>query len=109
VLGEEDGAWKIEARPKRSSQYTRSTIRVKMDDYTVVHVESYDKDGLVRDIRYSDFTTVKGIRTARTAEVADRTRKSRTILKLDKIEYNIPLNKDAFTGAALRGEAGGVE
>ncbi len=104
LLSEEGGVWKLEAKPKRSSQYTRLTISVRQDNYTVVQVKGYDKNGLVRDIRYRDFAQVKGIWTAMTTEVADVARKSRTILKLEKVEYNVPLNKEDFTVESLRAQ-----
>lgn len=97
LLSEDAAAWKLDARPKRASQYTRSAITVRKDNYGIAQVESFDKNGLVRDIRYRDFASVKGIWTAMTTEVADIARKSRTVLKLDKVEYNIPLDKDKFT------------
>lgn len=97
LLSDEAGVWKLDARPKRQSQYTRSTITVRKENYTIAQVESFDKNGLVRDIRYREFAPIKGIWTAMTTEVADAVRKSRTVLKLEKVEYNVPLDKDKFT------------
>jgi hypothetical protein len=45
---------------------------------------------------------VKSIWTARTVEVNDVTRNSRTILKYDKLEYNLPMKEADFTLDALR-------
>ena len=70
---------------------------VKKENYTFTKVEAYDKKGLVRVIDYRDFEQVKGIWTARTTEVLDVTRKSKTILKFDKLEYDVPLKQDDFT------------
>ena len=97
LLSEDAGGWKLDAKPKRQSQYTRSTITVRKENYTIAQVESFDKNGLVRDIRYRDFAQVKGIWTAMTTEVLDAVRKSRTVLKLEKVEYNVPLDKNKFT------------
>lgn len=105
LLGEEDGAWKIESRPRKSSQYTNSYLWVKKEDYTMVKVEAYHKNGLARVIEYRDFELIKGIWTARTTEVTDIARKSRTVLKLDKLEYNAPLKDGDFTLQALRRES----
>jgi Outer membrane lipoprotein-sorting protein len=65
-------------------------------------VESYNKKGLVRVIDYRDFELAKGIWTARTIEVADVTRNSRTTLKYDQLEYNLPMKDGDFTLDALR-------
>lgn len=100
--GDEGGAWKVQSIPKKSSQYTHSFLWVKKDNYTIVKVESYNKKGLVRSIDYRDFEQAKSIRTARTIEVRDVTRNSRTILKYDKLEYNLPMRDADFTLDALR-------
>jgi len=105
LLTDEAGQWKIESRPRKSSQYAYSYLWIKKDNYTVTKVESYNKKGLVRIIDYRDFEQVKGIWTARTTEVLDVNRKSRTILKFEKLEYDVPLKPDDFTVEALRRES----
>ena len=77
---------------------------VKKDNFTVVKVEAYNKKGLARVIEYRDFELNHNIWTARTTEVLDVARKSRTILKFDKLEYDLPLKPDQFTVEALRRE-----
>lgn len=101
-LGEEAGAWKLQSTPRKSSQYTYGYLWVKKDNYTIIKVESYNKKGLIRIIDYRDFEQSKEIWTSRTTEVHDVTRKSRTILKYDKLEYNIPMKDVDFTLDALR-------
>jgi hypothetical protein len=102
LLGDEGGMWKIESKPRKSSQYTYTWSWIKKDNYTIQNVEAYNKKGLARVIEYRDYDLVKGIWTARTTEVADVERKSRTVLKYDKLEYNLPLKDDDFTLQALR-------
>jgi len=102
LLGDEKDTWKLQSTPRKSSQYTYGYLWVKKDNYTVVKVESYNKKGLVRIIDYRDFELTKGIWTARTIEVADVTRNSRTTLKYDKLEYNLPMKDGDFTLDALR-------
>ena len=100
--GDEGGVWKVQSIPKKSSQYTHSFLWVKKGNYTITKAESYNKKGLVRSIDYRDFEQAKGIWTARTIEVNDVTRNSRTILKYDKLEYNLPMKDADFTLDALR-------
>jgi hypothetical protein len=100
--GDEGSSWKVQSIPKKSSQYTHSFLWVKKDNYTIVKAESYNKKGLVRSIDYRDFEQAKSIWTARTVEVNDVTRNSRTILKYDKLEYNLPVKDADFTLDALR-------
>ena len=101
-----DGApcWKIESKPKqsKSSQYTSSLVWVRKDNYVAAQIESYSKDKLIRRIHYSDIQNVSGIWTPRTVEVYDANRKSRTVLKLEKLEYNAPMKDEDFTLEALR-------
>jgi hypothetical protein len=101
-----DGAacWKIESRPRRSksSQYTNSYLWIRKDNYVVARIEAYNKKGLARAIRYSNIANVQGVWTARELEVSDPEKNSRTVLKLEKLEYNVPLKDDQFTLQALR-------
>jgi hypothetical protein len=108
LLGEEaiDGAqcWRIESTPsqRKISQYTRSEVWIRQDNYALAQVQSYIKAEVVRRLRYSNFVQVQGIWTGRTMEMTDLRRKSRTILTLDKLEYNVPLKDEDFTLQALR-------
>jgi len=102
LLDDEKDTWKLESKPRKSSQYTYGYLWIKKDNYTIVKVESYNKKGLVRVIDYRDFELAKNIWTARTIEVTDVTRNSHTTLKYDKLEYNLPMKDDDFTLDALR-------
>jgi len=102
LLADEGATWKIESRPRKKSQYTYSHFWIQKDNYTFVKVEAYDSRGLVRVINYKDYKQMSGIWTAHTTEVLDMRRNSRTILKYDKLEYNLPLKDDEFTLQALR-------
>jgi hypothetical protein len=108
LLGEEtlDGqaCWKLESRPGKSktSQYSHSHLWVRKDILVFVRVDAYKDSSLSRRITYSDFDKAKNIWTARTIEVHDQSRSSRTVLKLEKLDYNIPMKEDGFTLQALR-------
>jgi hypothetical protein len=101
-----DGAscWKIESKPKqaKSSQYTSSLLSIRKDNYVVAQIENYSKDKLVRRIHYSDIQKVDDIWTPRMVEVYDAGRGSRTILKLERLQYNLPMKDEDFTLEALR-------
>jgi outer membrane lipoprotein-sorting protein len=108
LLGEEtvDGAacWKLESRPKeaKSSQYTHALMWVRRDNYVFHRIESYKKQQLVRRLQYSDIQNIQGIWTPRMMEMTDLSRNSRTIMKSEKIEYNVPARDEDFTLQALR-------
>jgi hypothetical protein len=108
MIGEEQNVgvmcWKIEATPKQSkaSQYTRSYLWIRKDNYVIVGIENYNKDQLIRRAAYSDIRNIQGFWTAQTIEMTDLKRNSRTILKIEKNQYNIPMKDDDFTLQALR-------
>ena len=108
LLGEEpiDGAtcWRIESTPsqKKISQYTKSEVWIRKDNYAFAQVESYIKSDVVRRLKYSNFAQLQGIWAARRLEMTDLRRKSSTILTLEKLEYNVALKEEDFTLQALR-------
>ena len=96
--------WKIESTPKgaKSSQYTRSIVWVRKDNYAFARIENYIKNQVARRLNYSDIQNVQGIWTARQLEMNDLKRGSRTRLTLDKLQYNVPFKDDDFTLQAIR-------
>ena len=108
LLGDDsvDGVacWKIQSQPKegKSSQYTRSIVWVRKDNYAFARIENFIKDQAVRRLVYSDIQNVQGIWTARQLEMSDLRRGSRTRLTLDKLQYNVPMKDDDFTLQAIR-------
>jgi hypothetical protein len=111
LLGEESIAgtpcWKIQSEPRRTkaSQYTRSIVWIRKDHYVFVRIDSFTREELVRRLEYGDVENVQGIWTARRLEMRDLRRDSRTILRLEKLQYNIPLDEGRFTLQALRRES----
>ena len=99
--------WKIQSQPRQSkvSQYTHSFVWVRKDNYAVAQIENYNKNQVVRRANYRDIRNVQRFWTAHTIEMYDVKRNSRTILKIEKLQYNIPLKDDAFTIEALRRES----
>jgi outer membrane lipoprotein-sorting protein len=101
-----DGAacWKIHSTPKesKSSQYTRSIVWIRKDNYAFARIENYIKDQAVRRLNYADIQNVQGIWTARQMEMTDLRRGSRTRLTLDKLQYNVPAKDEDFTLQAIR-------
>jgi len=108
LTGEESIAgtacWKIEARPRqtKTSQYSLSRIWIRKDNYVPAQYENFIKEQPVRRLEQKDIQNIQGIWTARTLEMTDLRRKSRTVLRLEKLEYNVPLKEEEFTVQALR-------
>ncbi len=110
LLGEEslEGAacWKIHSQPKRSraSQYTHSILWIRKQNYTFARIENYVGAELVRRAAYREVSNVEGIWTPRLIEMTDLRRRSRTVLRLEKLQYNLPMKDADFTLQALRRE-----
>ena len=108
LVGDEavDGApcWKIESTPResKSSQYTKSVVWIRKDNYAFARIESFIKEQPVRRLNYSNIQNVQGVWTAKQLEMNDLRRGSRTRLTLDKLEYNVPLKDEDFTLQAIR-------
>jgi hypothetical protein len=111
LLGEDtvDGAvcWRIEARPSKSktSQYTSTQLSIRKDNYVFAQCDGYVKDKLIRRVRSGQIERVSNIWTARWIEVTDLRRHSRTVLRMEKLEYNVPMKGEDFTVQALRRES----
>jgi outer membrane lipoprotein-sorting protein len=108
LLGEEtiDGAmtWKIQSTPKpsRSSQYTKTIVWIREDNYATARIDSYDVAVVARRLELSDIRQIQGIWTAHQTVMTDLRRGSSTRLSLDKVQYNLPMKEDNFTLQALR-------
>ena len=96
--------WKIQSVPKqaKSSQYTKSIVYIRKDNYAFARIESFVKDLAVRRLNYSSIVNIQGIWTAKSLSMTDVRRGSMTRLTLDKVEYNVPLTDDRFTVQSLR-------
>ena len=98
--------WRVIATPRRTkaSQYTRSRVWVRKDNYAYAQVESFVRDEVVRRLHYRQIEQVQGYWTGRVLEMNDLRRKSRTVLTLEKLQYNVPMQESDFTLQALRRE-----
>ena len=108
LLGEDvvdqAACWKVQSVPRqgKSSQYSRSVLWLRKDNYAFARIENYVKDQVVRRLNYTDLQQVQGIWTATKLEMHDLRRDSRTRLVLDKLQYNEPMKEEDFTLQAIR-------
>jgi len=98
--------WRIESRPRQGkvSQYTFSRVWIRKDNYVPAEYDNFVKDQVARRLHQAQIENVQGIWTARLLEMTDLRRNSRTILRIEKLEYNAPMKDDDFTVLALRRE-----
>jgi outer membrane lipoprotein-sorting protein len=108
LLGEEAMAgvacWKLESKPKqtKASQYSASQLWIRKDNYAIVRIDHYKKGTVTRRIDYTDIENVQGIWTPRTLSVTDIARHSSTVMKIENLKYNLPMQDSDFTVEALR-------
>jgi outer membrane lipoprotein-sorting protein len=98
------GCWKIQTTPKqsRSSQYSRSTLWIRKDNYAPAQLDNFVKDEVVRRLTYSSIENIQGIWTARQLEMAELRHGSRTRLTLQQVKYSVPVKDEEFTLQAIR-------
>jgi hypothetical protein len=100
-----DGAacWRIECRPRgaNASPYTYSHLWLRKDDYVIAQLENFLGATLLRSIVNHDVRKVQGIWTPHLIEISQPARRTRTVLRLEKLEYNVKLDEAAFTVDAL--------
>jgi hypothetical protein len=107
MMGEDviDGqkCWHIESTPRKnkSSQYSSLQLWIRQDNYVTARVSCFAKDSELRRLDYTKIEPTQGIWTAGVSTMSDLKRKSRTVLTLEKLQYNLPMKDDDFTVAAL--------
>ncbi len=101
-----DGAacWRIECRLRgaNASQYTYSHLWLRKDDYVIAQLENFQGPLLLQRIVNREVSKVQGIWTPHVVEISQPARRTRTVLRLEKLEYNIKLDEAAFTVEGLR-------
>jgi hypothetical protein len=101
VTGEAKGEWRIDAKPRKMSQYTHCYFYIDKTKYTFSHTDCYDKRGLIRLADYGNYESINNIWTAKGIAISDPLHKTRTGMTIDKVEYNIPLKDSDFTPEGL--------
>ena len=109
LTGEEtiDGApcWRIESRARSRAKPASTRSPASGSARTTTFPRSTRTSSKISSCAASSKRTFKTSRASgppRTLEMTDLRRKSRTVLRLEKLEYNVPLKDDEFTVQALR-------
>ena len=101
-----DGAkcWVVQftAKESKSSQYTKSVMWIRQDNYVAVRLDLFTKEGMVKRQSYGNIRNIQGIWTPLDTTMADLRRKTQTQLVLERVQYNVPFKEENFTLQALR-------
>jgi hypothetical protein len=77
-------------------------VWLRKDDYVIAQLENFQGPTLLRRIVSRDVRKVQGIWTPHVIEISQPARHTRTVLRLEKLEYNVALDEAAFTVEGLR-------
>ncbi len=96
--------YQIESVPKqsRTSQYSRTVIWVRKDILLPVQFEMYVKDELVKRMVHRRVEQVQNVWSTLELEMSDLRKKSRTVMKTEKLKYDVTMPEEQFTLQALR-------
>ncbi len=108
ILGEEQvgnaACYKVESRPKDLSKasYSRVVTWIRKDIFVPVKGEYYDHHGkLLKTMKVVRLEKIEGHWTVTRAMMTNVQRHHKTLLEVNKAQYNKPLADDLFTRAAL--------
>ena len=95
--------WVIESIPKENDgMYSKNISWIRKDNYMAVKVEYYDLQGsFVKLLEVNEIKKVDGFWAATEMIMTNHQRNHKTILRLESIAYNVPINKSVFTVNAL--------
>jgi len=95
--------WLIESTPKKSDdQYSKKIGWIRKDNFIAIKVEYYDKQGtLLKVLEVNGVKEIDGFWTATNMTMNNLQREHKTIISIESIEYNMPLDDNLFTVNSL--------
>ena len=95
--------WVIESTPKdKSEMYSRRVLWIRKDNYMLLRVEYYDKqDEIIKELEVNEMKQIDGYWTSTMMTMNNRQRDHKTIIHIESIEYDIPVDDNMFTVNAL--------
>ena len=95
--------WVIESTPKESDGlYSKNVSWIRKDNYMAVKVEYYDMQGaLLKLLEVNQIKKVDGFWAATEMIMTNHQRNHKTIIRLESMAYNVPIDESVFTVNAL--------
>jgi hypothetical protein len=93
----------IESTPKSDDGlYSKQIGWIRKDNYIALRVEFYDKmGGLMKELEVNELKEIDGIWTATRMTMHNHQRNHKTIIALEQMQYNIPVENSLFTVNSL--------
>jgi len=95
--------WVIESTPKETDeQYSKNIGWIRKDNFIAIKVEYYDKQGaLMKVLEVDGVKKIDGFWTATSMTMNNLQREHKTIISIESMEYNMPLDDNLFTVNSL--------
>lgn len=95
--------WVIESTPKNNDeQYSKKLAWIRKDNFIAVKMEYYDKKGaLIKVLEVNGVKEIGGFWTATSMTMNNLQREHKTIISIESMEYNMPLDDNLFTVNSL--------
>ena len=95
--------WVIESTPKETDeQYSKKIGWIRKDNFIAVKVEYFDKQGaLMKVLEVNGVKEIDGFWTATSMTMNNLQREHKTIISIESMEYNMPLDDNLFTVNSL--------
>jgi hypothetical protein len=95
--------WVIESTPKDGDeQYSKQIGWIRKDNFIAVKVEYFDKQGaLMKVLEVDGVKKIDGFWTATSMTMNNLQREHKTIISIESMEYNMPLDDNLFTVNSL--------
>lgn len=95
--------WVIESTPKNNDeQYSKKIGWIRKDNFIAVKVEYYEKQGaLMKVLEVNGAKEIDGFWTATSMTMNNVQREHKTVISIESMEYNMPLDDNLFTVNSL--------
>ncbi len=94
--------WVIKSVPVEKGEYTYKKVWVRRDNFMVVHVEYYNRVGLLKVLSCGRIEQIDGIWTAGEMVMENIQEKHKTVMEFSDIRYNSPVKDSLFTVASIK-------
>lgn len=108
LMGEEEkngvACYKIEMKPKKNEgSYSKIIMWIDKEKYVSIEGHMFDEDGeLWKKLLIHDIEKIGKYWTMKSIEMKNEMKGSKTVMKMDKIEYDIKLDANMFSERYLR-------
>ena len=94
--------WLIESVPVEAGEYTYKKVWVCKETCMVIHVEYYNRVGLLKVLTCGKIDKIDGIWTACEMVMENKQENHKTVMEFSEISYNKPVKDSLFSVASIK-------